>query len=152
MFDVLPRIKIIENFVNINEIDYFLFPNLEKKYQQETLDLLSIPRLKRLSSIKYRHLACKEIISTDHPYVIKNNATEEIQNVPMWIIIWLRKIFKNIETTETIICQKIYIDRSDATSNQSFMRKIINDDEIKEELDKVGIKSVKLGNLNFKNR
>ena len=152
MFDVLPRIKIIENFVNINEIDYFLFPNLEKKYQQETLDLLSIPRLKRLSSIKYRHLACKEIISTDHPYVIKNNATEEIQNVPMWIIIWLRKIFlKNIETTENNnLPKKIYIDRSDATSNQSFMRKIINDDEIKEELDKVGIKSVKLGNLNFK--
>tara|TARA_B100001564_G_C20662303_1_gene682131 strand:+ start:644 stop:1750 length:1107 start_codon:yes stop_codon:yes gene_type:complete len=152
MFDVLPRFKILSNLIDIKEIDYFLFPNLGKKYQQETLDFLKIPKLKRLSSLKYRHISCKEIITTDHPYVIENNATEEIQNVPLWIVQWLRDIFlKEIKIDEnTNLPKKIYIDRGDATSNQSQMRKIINDEEIKYKLNDIGIKSVKLGDLTFK--
>jgi len=152
MFDVLPRIKILSNLININEINYFLLPNLEKNYQNETLDFFNIPINKRLSSLKYRHIACKEIITTDHPYVIKNNATEEIQNIPIWIILWLRKIFlKDIEIDKKEnLPKKIYIDRSDATSNQSLMRKVINDDEIKKELKKIGVESVKLGDLTIK--
>ena len=34
MFDVLPRIKILSNIININEIDNFLLPNLDKNFQR----------------------------------------------------------------------------------------------------------------------
>ena len=151
MFDVLPRIKILSKKININEKDYFLFPNLEKKFQQETIDFFKIPVSKRLSSLNNRHLSCKEIISTDHPYVIKNNPTEEIQNVPMWIIRWLQETFlKDIKINQNEdLPNKIYIDRGDATSNLSLMRKVVNDDEIKRQLDKVGFKSIQLSNLSL---
>ena len=33
LFDVLPRLKIFENIYNLNEIDFFLFRNLNKKFQ-----------------------------------------------------------------------------------------------------------------------
>ena len=46
LFDVLPRIKICQQILNIDEIDYFLLPDLEKKYQSESLDNLNIPKEK----------------------------------------------------------------------------------------------------------
>ena len=53
VFDVLPRIKICQQILNIDEIDYFLLPDLEKI--SESLDNLNIPKEKRLSSKYYRH-------------------------------------------------------------------------------------------------
>ncbi len=149
MFDVLPRLKILMNIMDVNEIDNFLFPNLEKKYQKESLDLIGIPKKKRISSINIRHIECREIFVTDHPYVIKNQASEEIQNMPLWIINWIKEsLSQNIKYIKTInYPKKIYIDRSDATSNQSSMRKIINDNEIKETLEEKGFTSIKLSFL-----
>ena len=146
MFDVLPRIKILSNVIDINKIDNYLFPNLEKNYQKESLDILKIPIEKRLSSLKLRHIECKEIFVTDHPYVIKNQASEEIQNMPMWIINWIREnLAQNLDySNQDKLPKKIYIDRSDATSNQSAMRKIINDDEVQSGLNNLGFESVKL--------
>ena len=39
LFDVLPRINLIKNTINSKDIDYFLFPNLEENFQNESLDL-----------------------------------------------------------------------------------------------------------------
>ena len=46
MFDVLPRIGICEKILNISQIDYFLLPNLEKKFQSESLDILGCQKIK----------------------------------------------------------------------------------------------------------
>ena len=43
MFDVLPRLEILKKNENLVEIDYFLFPDIAEKYQNETLDVLNIP-------------------------------------------------------------------------------------------------------------
>ncbi len=154
MFDVLPRIKILSNVIDINKIDNYLFPNLEKNYQKQSLDILKIPTEKRLSSLKLRHIECKEIFVTDHPYVIKNQASEEIQNMPMWIINWIReKLTQNLEySMQEKLPKKIYIDRGDATSNQSAMRKIINEDEVQDKLNSLGFESIKLGNISLENQ
>ncbi len=154
MFDVLPRIKILSNIFNINEIDNFLLPNLDKNFQKESLDILEIPKKKRISSIKYRHIESEKIITTDHPYVIRNQASSEIQEIPLWIIQWLKKsLMKNIsENKNNDYSKKIYIDRSDATSNQSKLRGIINESEIKFKLEKDGFESVKLNQISLKNQ
>ena len=154
MFDVLPRIKIISNMINIEEIDNFLFPNLDQKFQTESLNLLNIPKNKRISSIKYRHIECEKIIATDHPYVIRNKASSEIQEMPLWIIHWLNeKLTKNISNSKNNdFLKKIYIDRSDSISNQRLTRKIINESEIKQKLEEKGFKSVKLGNTSLENQ
>ena len=154
MFDVLPRIKIISNMINIEQIDNFLFPNLDRKFQTESLDLLDIPKKKRISSIQYRHIECEKILATDHPYVIRNKASSEIQEMPLWIIQWLNeKLTKNISRSENnYFMKKIYIDRSDSTSNQRSTRKIINENEIKQKLEKRGFKCIKLGHISLENQ
>ena len=57
LFDVLPRIKIAQNALNIDNIDYFLFPNVSKKFQKETINLLNIPLKKTLFCLKFLILA-----------------------------------------------------------------------------------------------
>ena len=47
LFDVLPRIKILEGIKKIDEIDFFLLPDVEKKFQVESLDLFDIPEKKK---------------------------------------------------------------------------------------------------------
>jgi len=151
LFDVLPRLAIAEKKKIITEIDYFLLPNIELKFQIETLNALNIPQTKRLSSKKYRHLEADEVIVTDHPYVLKNDASKEIQNVPDWIIKWLRNSFlKNSNTKQENLPEKIYIDRSDSRSNLRDYRKITNEAEVKEILIKNGFTIVTLANLDFK--
>ena len=150
LFDVLPRIKIINNVADLKNIDYFLFPNLKKKFQNETLNLINIPEKKRLFSIKYRHIECDEIIVTEHPYVVNNDASNEIQNLPFWIIKWLKhSLTKDLNLKDNNFPEKIYIDRSDASQSVKIYRKIINEHEIINEINNLGYKKVTLSDYSF---
>ena len=132
LFDVLPRIKIAQNVLNIDNIDYFLFPNVSKKFQKETINFLNIPLKKCLSSINLRHFECNQLILTNHPYVINNEPTSEIQNLPEWIIIWLQNTFMQKNQLKDLkFPDKIFIDRADASPNVIQRRKIINNEEVK---------------------
>ena len=86
------ELKFVKKFFDISKIDYFLFPEIEKKFQIESLDKLKIPRNKRLSSKNYRHITTDEIIITQHPYCINNDADVEIENIPIWISQWLKSV------------------------------------------------------------
>ncbi len=148
LFDVLPRFKILENQYNFNDIDYFLFPDTKERFQKETLDLLNIPKSKILSSKNFRHIEAKEIITVDHPYVLKNNPTAEIQNIPSWILNYLNEKFIP-KHKEIKLPQKIYIDRKDSKSNHRHLRKIINEEEVKNYLTKKGFSIIVLSELSF---
>ena len=148
LFDVLPRIGLFRKNMNLSEVDYFLLPSLTKNFQNETLDLLSIPKQKRLSSEKIRHLKAKKLILTDHPVVTTDDSSGDIQNVPRWIILWLKNNFLN---KESLIKkkQKIYIDRNESTSNRP-QRLISNENEIRKYLLKNDFIPVKLGEIKFR--
>ena len=148
LFDVLPRFKILENQYNFNDIDYFLFPDTKERFQKETLDLLNIPKSKILSSKDFRHIEAKQIITVDHPYVLKNNPTAEIQNIPSWILNYLNEKFIP-KYKEIKLPQKIYIDRKDSKSNHRHLRKIINEKEVKNYLIKKGFSIIALSELSF---
>ena len=150
MFDVLPRIGICEKVLDTSKIDYFLLPNLEKKFQSETLDILGIPKNKRLSSKNFRHISGSQIIATSHPYCFNNDASNEIQNIPIWISKWLKKNFLKNNISDNKKQRNIYIDRSDAESNTKNFRSITNEEEIKNFLKKRDFKFISLGNLPFK--
>lgn len=150
MYDVLPRIAICEEVFNITKIDYFLFPSLDKRFQRESLDLLKIPKASRISSKIYRHVLGPEIIVTEHPYCFKNDASNEIQNIPIWISQWLREKFLQKEYNGIETPKKIYIDRSDSESNTKKLRSITNEREVKEFLKNKGFKFMPLGNFSFK--
>ena len=148
LFDVLPRINILEKHIDINEIDFFLFPDLNERFQKESLDLLDIPYNKRVSSITHRHIQTDLTITVDHPYVVKNDPSIEIQNLPNWILKYLRDKFFNHENNNKFP-DKFFIDRSDSKSNHRHLRKIINEKEIKEFLIKKGFSIITLGDLSF---
>ncbi len=150
LYDVLPRLKILEDKVNINNIDYFLFPNLTEKFQIQTLDLLKIPIDKRISSRKFRHIQTEITYAVDHPYVIKNDPSYEIQNVPSWIIDFLKNKF--LKESKKKFPKKFYIDRRDAKSNHRNLRKIINEDEVKKFLIKKGFSIIALSDLKFEDQ
>ena len=115
LFDVLPRIGIVEKKINLNEIDYFLCPNLNK-WQLETLNLLGIKKSQCLSSVKYRHIGSDQIIVTTHPWQISKNVLKDIENLPIWISEWLKKKFLPHKSHKDLP-KKFYIDRSDSKSN-----------------------------------
>ena len=147
LFDVLPRIKILETANKIKEIDYFLVPNLEEKFQLETLKELGLNVNRLLSSKKYRHIKSNKIFTTDHPWHKNNELKNNHENIPAWIIFWLRKKFLKKNNKAKKI--KVYIDRSDSKSNVRSFRTIENEKEIKLFLKKKGFKIIKLTQLNF---
>jgi capsular polysaccharide biosynthesis protein len=149
IFDVLPRIGIIQEGKYFEQIDYFLFPDIEQKFQKESLDILKIAPTKRLSSIVNRHVYADKILTVDHPYVINNDATKEIQHMPLWIIKWLRKNFLKDINNQNDLPKKFYIDRKDSISSTGHLRKIINEEEVKKFLEKENYNSLSLGDLSF---
>ena len=151
LFDVLPRFKILSNVVNINEIDYFLLPDTKKKFQRETLDIFGISPHMSLSSLVNRHIECDEILTTDHPWVIQNEATSEIQNLPSWIISWLKKTFtSNFDLKDINYPKKIYILRSDALPNIQALRRITNEESVIDQVKKNNYKPIVLSDYSFK--
>ena len=93
-------------------------------------------------------MKAKKIIITDHPVVTSGNSSSDIQNIPSWIILWLKNNFlKNISLQKKK--NKIYIDREDSISNKN-QRLINNENEVREFLLKKGFALVKLADLNFK--
>ena len=151
LLDVLPRFGLCSRTINLNEIDYFLLPSLLKKFQRETLDCLNIPEHKRISSEKFRHIKAKKLIMTDHPLVTSGNATKDNLNIHNWIISWLKDNFLNPDIIiNQKIKNKIYIDRSDTTSNHLPQRLISNEDEIKKYLLKNNFIFVKLHETGFR--
>ena len=141
-------ILILENKIDLQSIDYFLFPDLKEKFQEETLDLINIPQHKRISSKVFRHIHADMALAVDHPYIFKNCPTEEIQNIPKWILNDLRNKFLNKKPPKNYP-KKIYIDRSDSKSNHRDLRKVTNEDEILDFLKKEGFSIIRLGDLNF---
>ena len=133
MYDVLPRFALCEKTSDLNKVDFFLLPDTIKKFQQESLDILNISKEKRISSKFFRHITCSELIVTDHPYVITNDASNDIQNIPTWIFSWLKEKYIIKESiSRKIFPKRIYIDRSDSSPNTKAIRLITNENEVKD--------------------
>ncbi len=149
LFDVLPRFKIYKNAnFNLEEIDYYLFPSLKKNFQNETLNLLGIDKIKRLSSKNYRHFSADSIIVTSHPYTLLNDPEVDSLNIPIWLSNFLKNSFLkkslNVSNIKNFN-KKIYINRKDGTS----LRYIINENELMSYLDKEGFLSLTLSDYSF---
>lgn len=148
LLDILPRLKIFEQNYSIEEIDYFLFPELKYSFQYETLKILNIPIHKILSDVKNRHVEAETLFVTDHPWYKEGYVHDEMVNMPEWIITWLREKFLYHAEYKNL-SDKIYIDRSDSLFNHC---KIINSDEVWEFLKKKDFVKIKLTEISFKNQ
>ena len=150
LFDVLPRLEICKKTKKLNEIDYFIVPSLEKKFQRETLSSLNISNKKILSSKKFRHVKANKLIVTDHPYIFTNDSHKDAENISEWIIKWLRERFlENTKLLNKNYPKKIFIDRTDPKSSASKIRSIVNEKEIKIFLEEKKFVFVKMHELSF---
>jgi capsular polysaccharide biosynthesis protein len=148
LLDILPRLKIFEENNSIEEIDYFLLPELKYSFHHETLEILNIPFNKILSDKQNRHIEADVLFVTDHPWHKKGNVQDEIIYIPEWIINWLREKFLAHAEYKNI-SEKIYIDRSDSLFNHC---QIINSDEVWEFLKNEGFTKIKSTEISFKNQ
>ena len=150
LFDVIPRIALSDEIIKKDKIDFFLLPSNKAKFQKDTLSLLGVNEAKQLPSENFRHLICDNLLVTSHPVLRSADATEDIQNIPKWISNWLKQtfVFKN----DKKFFEKIYIDRSDSTSNVKHLRSIVNEEEVKNYLLSVGFKIVRLSEYSFKDQ
>jgi capsular polysaccharide biosynthesis protein len=149
LYNVLPRLKIISEQNALSKIDYFLFPGLSQKFQNETLDNLNIPQRKRISSVKFRHLKADKLIIIDDPILVTGNATEDIQRIPIWILEWLKSSFLKDNYNYNNKNKRIYIDRSSSGITNKEDRFVSNESEVRNYLIKNNFTPVKLHELNF---
>ncbi len=150
IFDVLPKIGILEQLKLKQNPNYFLLPSLKKKYQLESLLDLKISEKRLLDGEKYKHIKCDNLLTVDHPYVFKNNPSKSIVNIPTWIIQWLRKKYIKRKSIKSDYFRKIYINREKDSILEN--RRIINNEEVKNILKNYGFKIVSLSNYTFKDQ
>ena len=91
---------------------------LRKKNSQKTYDVVSNPEFLREGSaledftrpdkiiIGCRSEKAEKMLKRiykplNRPYVVTNNSTEDIQNIPIWISKWLKKKYINIESQKS---------------------------------------------------
>ena len=144
MFDILPRIKLIEKIKKLKSIDYFYFPEL-KKWQRDTLSVFKIPKNKFINSKKYRHIEADLVFATSHPWYTKGHMVSEAKNLPAWAINWVSKTF--LRYKKKFHCRKkIFIDRSESMYKHC---RIINNNEVKNNLVKMGFSIHETGKMSF---
>jgi len=126
LFEILPKLEILNSIENLNDIDYFLLPSTKMNHHIETFKLLDISKKRLLDSNSFKHFSCEELTVVDHPFRITNNTVYDTQNIPNWIFKWLRKKFL-IHKTSQNFPKKIFIDRSVSISKY---RSLSNHNEV----------------------
>ncbi len=153
MFDILPRIELLRcGGRDFKKVDKFLVNN-SLPFQRETLEKLGIPKqkilegdvasatLRDVTSVTLREReACRTAYR--HRHILANNLIVpsfpgSIAWMPKWACDFLRREFLPAEVNEKI--ERLYISRKDASH-----RRLINEEEIVNLLEKFGFKSVAL--------
>ena len=145
LFDIITRLRILQEFYNFNKIDYF-YINRKISWQIKFLKyFFKIPYKKLLFAESFRHIKASKILIVKHPWYNKGYFQQQIKNIPDWIIFYLRNNFlrfkKKFKSSE-----KIFIDRSDSVFSHC---KIINNKQIANLLKERGFSVYKVSNLSF---
>ena len=144
LFDIVPRLLILDKILSLKKIDYFYLPEA-KIWQLETLSIFDITEKDIINSNKYRHIECKNLYATSHPWYFKGQVLQEAKNLPEWIVIELFNKF--IKFKKKFECNdRIFIDRRESKYNHC---QITNDIEIKKYLLDKGFSIYKIGELSF---
>ena len=141
MFDVLPRLNLLrqspvefDRFV-INRGKYYMEEYC--KYQNESLDLLGIPKEKLIECNNQTHIQAKQLIVS--------SMAGYTAYVPKHVCQFLRNEFLQKDNIQKLTeSERIFISREDATH-----RKLLNEEEVVHVLKKYGFKIVKLSALSF---
>ena len=137
MFDILPRLELIRRSeIKFKDIDWFVVNSLSKPYQQETLKLLGIPTEKIIESDRHSHIQASELIVPSFPGYL--------DWVPEGTVKFLRQTFlPQINLTQNK-SDRIYVSRAKAKN-----RRLVNEAEVSQLLDKLGFVTVFLEEMSL---
>lgn len=137
MFDMITRLHLLtQKGFNLENIDKFVVNSYQKPYEIETLTRLGIPPSKIIESSTFPYIQAKTLlvpsISVQWPFMLSQ-----------WGCDFLKKSFLP-EGARALsdLPQRIYISRENA-----FHRRVLNEGQIINLLEKYGFKSVTLENL-----
>jgi capsular polysaccharide biosynthesis protein len=132
MFDVITRFELIQRSGLIDSVDKFVVNAGDYTYQKETLNTLGIPKDKILES------GCSFHITVDN--LIVPSISEDGSGTSKWKCEYLKQSFLNPKIPlKTDYSERIYISRQQAS-----YRRIVNEEEVVNYLQKFGFRSVKL--------
>ena len=135
MFDILPRIHLLQKGGVISEVDKFLINKLSSGYQTETLEILGIPNSKLIQSHPSLHIEAKNLIIPSLPGITGS--------MTKWACDFLRESFLlERQTTHDEKSERIYISRKNAS-----YRRILNEVEVISILTSLGFLVVELEKL-----
>jgi tetratricopeptide (TPR) repeat protein/capsular polysaccharide biosynthesis protein len=135
MVDVLPRLELLRlSGIDFEQIDWFLVNNSQQPFQQETLKALGVPLNKILASDDHPHIQAKQLIVPSFPGYLGWPS--------LWVIDFLRRVFLAGITPLNSYPERIYISRSKAR-----YRRVLNEEEVMDELSKFGFVRVFLESL-----
>ena len=146
IFDIVPKIFLLDTKNELNNIDYFYLTN-PKKWKIKILKMLGINTNKILNSNIYNHILADEVYAVDHPWYNKGLIQYSLHKIPKWIINYNRKIF--LKQSKKFTSKKIFLDRSDSSFNHC---QIENIDQITTLMNKKKINIYRPEKLSFKNQ
>lgn len=136
MFDALPRIEILRRAtIDLQSIDHFIVSRCRFPFHRETLSTLGINSSSIIESSPSLHLRVEQLIVPSLP--------GKMGITPKWICDFLRMTFLTQCSSRSVgLPERIYIGRGDATH-----RKVINEAEVVEYLERFGFVKVTAGTM-----
>jgi capsular polysaccharide biosynthesis protein len=136
LLDVLPRVGILEKGgVDLPSVDWFIVNGGAAHYQTSTLDLLGIPKARRVLAGQGRLYQCETLIAP--------SPVEKPDHLPPWVVRFLRDKFLPGNPTGSYP-PRIYVSRS-----RSKYRKFTNDAEVRAWLAQRGFTEVFTEEMTF---
>lgn len=137
LYDVLPRLQLIESIVHKNEKVKYLFPQLSLPFQRESLDLLGIEASEVIATTDHNFIQASKIITTTHPI-------HTTWHPPGWTIDFVRSRFLPA-ASDVSAGPRIYITRSDSSNG----RVLLNEAKLIKVLENLGFKTLCLSALSL---
>ncbi|HJV44238.1 MAG TPA: glycosyltransferase family 61 protein [Bacillota bacterium] len=129
LYDILPRVDLVRK--RGLEIDKFVVNSTGLPYQEETLQMLGIPKEKIIRSTADLHIQAKTLVVPTHP-----GCTTK------WAADFLRKEFSKYCNHDLHGLNRIYISRQNAS-----WRRVLNEEEVMNILSPLGFQKVHLEKL-----
>ncbi|MGD1699277.1 tetratricopeptide repeat protein [Dapis sp. BLCC M229] len=140
MVDLLPRIEILRQGINLEEIDWFVINDHQQPFQRETLKSLGVREEKILASDRHPHIQAKELIVPSYP--------SYLGWLQPWGLKFLREEFlKDININRSELSERIYVGRSNAR-----YRRVMNEEEVVNILCQFGFTYVTPESMSLENQ
>ena len=135
LFETIPKIKLLQQIGEFDNISKFIVPNCALKYQREYLKHFGITPEKIIDEEKVHHIQADWLYVTSHIKYHDHHAT--------WVCEFLHSSF--IKKQHVGKRKKVYISRADARKN----RPVVNEPELIASLTSMGFEIFELAKLSI---